>query len=576
VGRDVKSRRGWRRVQRGFEEGLERFARGGYSRLLGRALVWRYATIACAIALLLMTVSVVASGRIRFSFFPPIEADYLAARLTMPMGTPVEVTSAAARRIEASVVELRAKLDPEHAKPGESLVLHVLNAVGAQPLLNRQSQGPTSGGAVAVGGAHLAEVVLELTPSEERDISTSEVAQHWREIVGPIPDAVELVFASDLFSVGEAINVQLAGANIDDLRHAAERVKQSLAQYPGVIDIADSFRSGKQELKLSIRPSAEPLGLTMSDLARQVRQAFYGEEAQRIQRGRDDVRVMVRYPERQRRSLADLENMRIHTQSGVEVPFGTVARAESGRGFATIRRTDRKRVVNVTADVDRTQTTANEVLASLQEVDLPVILAEYPSVSYGLEGEQREQRRAFSGLLQSYLVAMLGIFALLAIPLRSYAQPLIIMSVIPFGLVGSIGGHLLLGYDLSFMSVIGIVALSGVVVNSSLILVHYVNGRRATGDSVFDALCAAGTARFRAIFLTSATTFIGLTPLMLEGSMQAQFLIPMAISLAFGVVFATAITLLVVPCAYLVLEDLRGLITSAISKDRRLEALPEP
>jgi multidrug efflux pump subunit AcrB len=273
---------------------------------------------------------------------------------------------------------------------------------------------------------------------------------------------------------------------------------------------------------------------------------------------------MVRYPEAQRRSLGDLENVRIRTLDGAEVPFRTVAEAELGRGFATIQRSDRMRVVNVTANVDRALTTANDVLADLQAASLPQILADYPSVSYSLEGEQREQRRAFSGLLSAYVLALLMIYALLAVPLRSYLQPLVIMSVIPFGLVGAIGGHILMKWldqlhGLSFFSVIGIVAASGVVVNASLVLVYNVNAQRAGEGwgSVRDAVVAAGVSRFRPIVLTSLTTFAGLTPLMAERSLQAQFLIPMAVSLAFGVMFATVITLLVLPCGYLVLEDLR-------------------
>jgi multidrug efflux pump subunit AcrB len=536
---------------------LQQFAGSVYRPLLERALAWRYLTICSAIALLLWALGVIASGRMHFAFFPPIEADYVAALLTMPQGTPAEVTASAVAHIERASEVLRAELDPQYA-PGGSVVKHRHATVGAQPFRSQQAQNPQAAGRSSAGGAHLGEVVLELIASEEREISTSQVAARWRELTGPIPDATELVFSSDLFSTGEAINIQLQGPSIDDLRRAADRVKDGLAEYPGVLDITDSFRAGKQEVKLAILPSAEPLGLTMQDLARQVRQAFYGEEAQRIQRGRDDVRVMVRYPRGQRRSLASLENMRIRTTDGAEVPFHVVARAELGRGFATIRRADRQRVVNVTADVDRTQTTANEVLASLLAGPLGEILADYPGMSYSLEGEQREQRRALGGLARGYVLALFGIYALLAVPLRSYLQPLIIMSVIPFGFVGAIGGHLLLGYNLSFMSVIGIIALSGVVVNSSLVLVDFINRRRAKGLPLRRAVRSAGVARFRPIVLTALTTFAGLTPLMMERSVQAQFLIPMAVSLAFGVIFATVITLLVVPCAYLILEDVRG------------------
>ena len=493
----------------------------------------------------------------------------------MPLGTPAALTADAVRYIESTVEALRNEFDPKFAPPGSSLVKHVLSSVGSQPFKSRQTQGPQLAGRGGEDGAHLGEVVLELVRGEDRDISTTEIAKRWREIVGSIADAVELTFASDLFSVGEAINLQLQGANITELREAAQRVKAELAEYPGVVDIADSFRAGKQEVKLRIRPTAEPLGLTLQDLARQVRQAFYGEEAQRIQRGRDDIRVMVRYPAEERRDLGDLENLRIRAAGGIEVPFPTVADAEHGRGYSAIRRTDRRRVVNVTGDVDRSRVSPNEVVQDMLVNRLPTILADYPSVSFDVEGEQREQRRAAAGLANAYVMALFVVYALLAVPLRSYVQPFIIMSVIPFGLVGAIGGHLLLGRDLSFMSVVGIVALSGVVVNASLVLVHYVNERRAVGVPLEDAVAESGVARFRPIVLTSMTTFVGLLPLMLEKSVQAQFLVPMAISLAFGVLFAAVITLFVVPSGYLALEDLRRFVRRKRGREEPARAQAE-
>ncbi|NRA04189.1 MAG: efflux RND transporter permease subunit [Myxococcales bacterium] len=538
--------------------GLERFAHGPYRSLLGRALEWRYTTAAVGIACLLCAGAVVGSGRLSFSFFPPVQADYVTAALTMPQGIPAEATSGAVRQIERAVGRLREEIDPIYAPAGSSLVRHVLSAVGEQPSLEAASNNPQTVGRQANRGAHLGEVTLELVSSEQRSIPTNEVALRWREITGPVPDAVELSFSSSLFSVGEEINLQLRGPRVSELQEAADRLKAKLASYPGVLDITDSFRSGKREVKLQILPSAEALGLTLQDLARQVRQAFYGEEAQRIQRERDDVRVMVRYPLRDRRSLGDLEFMRIRAPDGSEVPFGTVARADPGRGFATIRRTDRQRVVNVTADVDRTQVTANEVLASLEAGSLQEILADYPDVSYSLEGAQRQQRRALGSLLRWYPVALFCIYALLAIPLRSYLQPLIIMAVIPFSLVGAVLGHLLFGKGLSFMSVMGLVAASGVVVNSSLLLVHHVNQRRQQGDPLHTAIETASVARLRPIVLTALTTFVGLLPLMLNRSVQAQLLVPMGISLAFGVAVATLVTLLIVPSGYLMIEDLRA------------------
>lgn len=548
--------RAWVGLQDRCSDGLIAFAHKVYRPVLVLAQEWRYTTIAIAMVLLLLAFTVVASGRMHFSFFPPIEADYLSARLTMPPGTTAEVTQAAVDRIAAAVGPLRQEIDAAHARPGASLFKNVLTAVGAQPLKDRQDNNPAAVQGIGEVRGNVAEVVIGLVPSEERDISTGEIGQRWRDLVGAVPGATELGYASDLFSAGNAIDIELAGTDIDELAQAARRVKDELARYPGVVDIADSFRAGKREIKLGIRPSAELLGLTLQDLARQVRQAFYGQEAQRIQRGRDDIRVMVRYPERDRTSIGDLENLRVRAPDGTEVPFSTVATVDLGRGYSTIRRTDRKRVVNVTADVDRAVTTANEVLEDMTGEKLPRILADYPSVSYDLEGEQREQTRALSGLLGAYVLALFAVYALLAIPLGSYTQPFIIMSVIPFGIVGAIGGHLLMGRHLSMMSVIGIVALSGVVVNASLVLVHFVNEARSEGVTVHDAITEAGVARFRPIVLTSLTTFVGLLPLMTEQSVQAQFLIPMAISLGYGVLFATLITLLVVPCGYLVLEDI--------------------
>jgi multidrug efflux pump subunit AcrB len=295
------------------------------------------------------------------------------------------------------------------------------------------------------------------------------------------------------------------------------------------------------------------------DLARQVRQAFYGEEAQRIQRGKDDVRVMVRYPEAGRRSLGALEEMRIRTRDGTEVPFAAVADARLGRGFASIRRSDRRRVVNIRGEIDRSISTPESVLADLDK-DLPDLLRPFPGVEYEFDGEQREQRLAGAGLVRGFALALLLIYCLLAIPLKSYVQPLIIMSVIPFGAVGAIVGHLIMGWDIVFFSILGIVALSGVVVNASLVLVHSVNTRRAEGAEFLDAVIEAGIVRFRPIVLTSLTTFLGLVPLMFEPSVPARPLVPMAIALGYGVLFASTVTLFLVPSAYVMLDDLLRLL----------------
>jgi len=548
----------WKRLQAIMAESLTRLAREHYGPALVRVLAWRYAALALGVALLMLTAAAVGSGRIAFSFFPPVENDFISASVSMPPGTSSEVTAEAVRTLERSAAHMKARLDEERPMPdGSSVVRHMLASVGEHPDAGRNGPPDESG---AESAPNLGGVALSLVGGDDRPITSAEVAERWRAATPPIPGVEALHFTSSYFSAGEPIYLQLQSPDVVGLKAAAAELEEKLSTYPGVVDIADSWREGKRELKLRILPSAEALGLSLDDLARQVRQAFYGEEAQRIQRGRDDIKVMVRYPEESRRSLADLDELRIRTPDGGGVPFYAVARAEPGRGYATIRRADRQRVIDVTADVDDQRANANQIVAGLERDYLPQLMASYPGLSYSLRGEQREQRRTLGALLRNYGFALVLIYALLAVPLRSYGQPLIIMAVIPFGLVGAIGGHMLLGLGFSMMSVFGVVALSGVVVNSSLVLVHYVNTRRAEGVPLHEAVRTAGVARFRPIVLTSLTTFAGLAPLLFEQSMGARFLIPMAASLAFGVLFATVISLFLVPCSYLILEDLQRLV----------------
>ena len=411
------------------------------------------------------------------------------------------------------------------------------------------------------GAAHLGEVTVELEPAESRSYTSEQLGILWRDEIGPVPEADSLAFSTSLLDPGEAVHVELSGQDLDRLRFAADAVKGRLAEYTGVYAIADSFRTGRTEMQLHIRPAAETLGLRLQDLGRQVRQAFYGEEAQRVQRGPDDIRVMVRYPRDERRSLGNLENMRIRTPDGREVPFSYVAQVEAGRSMASIERVDRNRTVSVTASVHPQVSSASAVLTDLGERVLPEVLADLPGVSYAFRGAQAAQQDTLAGLQVGLLLSLTLIFGLLAIPLGSYIQPLIIMSAIPFGVVGALWGHLLLGLELSFTSVLGVVALTGVVVNDSLIMVDFINRARvrSAGGGLARAIRQAGSRRFRAILLTSLTTFVGLFPMMLDGSTHAAMFVPMAVSLAFGVLFATLITLLLVPISYLILDDLQRL-----------------
>lgn len=533
-----------------FDYLLKIFTERIYKPLLRTLLQWRYATMAGALSIILVTVGYFVGGRIEFVFMPDVEADNMVATLTMPLGTPVEKTSEAVQELEKSLASLREELDEEG---NGGVVRHVMTSIGTHPSTGQR--GPMS--RQADSAAHLAEVSVELVSSEQRDLSSTYLVDRWRELTRPIPDVVALDFTSSLFSAGEDINIQFTGRDIDTLRSAADDLKESLRDYAGVFDISDSFMAGKKEVKLRIKPEAELLNLSQMNLARQVRQAFYGEEAQRIQRGRDDVRVMVRYPEEERETLGTLEEMRIRTPGGTEVPFKTVAHAEMGRGFSTIERVDRRRAINVTAAVDPAEANANEVIGNLQKHELPEILERYPDISYTLEGEQKEMQDTMISLGEGFIIALIVIFVLVAVPLKSYVQPLIIMSAIPFGIVGALIGHIMMGYNVSMLSLFGVVALSGVVVNDSLIMVDTVNKNRASKMSLLRAVTNAGEVRLRPILLTSLTTFGGLMPLILEKSMQARFMIPMAISLGFGIIFATAITLVLVPTLYMILSDLR-------------------
>ena len=551
-----------------FGNALDRFIQRVYRPMFLIVLEWRYLTLAVAVMTLLLTAGLVGGGLVDFNYFPRVESDTVVVDLTMPQETSAAVTARAIRKIEQSAFQLDREIKQQ---TGRSLFRHVLTTVGEQPYRTQTERSNRSGDANRYSTPYRAEIIIELVPSEMRSLTSTQIGNRWRELTGPVPGAVELVFASELIASGKPINIQFSSSDMVKLREAVSKTKQELARYQGVIDISDSFRGGKPELKLDITPKAEALGLSLQDMGRQVRQGFFGEEAQRIQRGRDDVRVMVRYPAEERRSLGTLERMRIRTPDGSEVPFSTVATAQMGRGFATISRVDRQRTISVTADVDEAVTNANRVLGDMEAGFLPDLLSSSPGVAYSLEGEQRDQQETLQGLAQGFALVMLGIFAMMAIPFRSYLQPLIVLSAVPFGIVGAVWGHVILGYSTSVLSMLGVVALAGIVVNDSLVLVSFINDHRKRGMPLVQAVHQAGIVRFRPILLTSLTTAAGITPLILEKSVQAQFLIPMAISLAFGVLFATFITLGLVPSLYLILEDFKRVFVWLLG----IKSLPE-
>lgn len=551
------------RLQARVRTGLERIIHGPYLRTLRLAVRWRYATLAIGAGILMLTAAFVAGGHLPFVFFEDVGADNVVAQLQMPVGTPARETRRVAERIEQAAERVRQRLDAGRSDDERSTYQHVLTILGSQPFRDASRGAATLSAMIsdAGGESHLAEVNIQLIDSESRDdLPADRVANLWREEVGAIPGVSSLVFVSSYFSTGEAISVELAHPEFDTLIAASEQLKGVLDAYAGVADIKDSFEPGKLEAKVtSLTEAGYALGVRLEDAGRQLRQGFFGEEAQRVQRGRDDVRVMVRYPAEQRRSMADLEDVRIRI-AGAQIPIATVAQVHIGRGYAQIDRADQRRVITVTADVDEAVNNSTRINAELGASALPELIDRFPGLSYRFAGQQREQTESMESLTVNSVIALLAIFALLGIQFKSYAQPIIVMCAIPFGLVGAVIGHVLLGFKLSFLSGFGIVALTGVVVNDSLIMVDLINRVRATGAPLEQVIAESGTRRFRAIMLTTLTTFVGLMPMVMERSFQARFLVPMAISLAFGVLFATVITLLIVPTLYVVLEDIRSRI----------------
>ncbi len=538
------------RQQQKISRGLERFIVRFYTPVARAALRWRYLTLAIGAAMLIVAIGYMRAGLIGFRFFPSIDGDVVTAAVELPDGASVEQTRAVQKRL----ITAAQQLIEEHG--GEKIKRGLFAQVA--------SRGPTFGPGGAgnqSGGGHLANVQVYFVASDQRDFESSGFAAEWRERVGPVPEAKSLNFNFNMGpSAGRPVDIELSHTNDKVLEQAAEDVASALRTYSGVTDVENGVALGKPQLDLTLRPEAVGLGLSANDIARQVRGAFYGSEALRQQEGRNEVRVLVRLPDAERRSEHDIEELLIRTPQGGEIPLREAAEIKRGRSWPSIERADGRRIVHVTADIRQGETTPGLVLAKLTEEVLTPLPAKYPALTYGFGGENREQRESLGSLGTGAAMALMAIYMLLAIPFRSYVQPLIVMAAIPFGLVGALIGHVSLGLELSVMSMMGMVALSGVVVNDSLVLVDATNEfHKVQKMPHFEAVAAAGARRFRPILLTSITTFFGLMPMIMEPSVQARFLIPMAVSLGFGVMFATGITLLIVPSLYLAVEDLRNM-----------------
>ncbi len=522
------------KIQRYVQHGLHRVTHDWYRPMVERAVDNRGVTTSLFVAMLILTVGMLASGIIKFEMFPDQASDFIRAELEMQAGTPPQERDRVLSSLEDTVLAMNAEYVAEHPD-----TLPMIQHVGAF------TQGGTGG-----------IIFVEMPQSEDRPFNGDEISERWRERAGEFVGVKELTFTdADHLGGGPPLSFRLSGSNYAALENAAAELEARLSEFEGVFDITNTINSGGDEIRLKIKPEAEALGLSLSSLGRQVRQAFYGEEVQRVQRGKDELKVMVRYPVEERRSIADLENMRIRTPDGDEVPFSSVADMSYGEAYSSISRLNRERTVTVSADIDPDLVESSEIVKTISEDYIPGLLSRHPGVSYGLEGASQELVDLQRNLSIASVAALFLIYALIAIPLHSYSQPLLIMSVIPFGIIGAVLGHIAMGRSVSMFSLFGLVALAGVVVNDSLIMVDFINKARAEGAALKKAVIDSGTQRFRAIILTSFTTAAGLIPIMTEGSVQAQTVIPMAISLSFGIMFATVITLFLIPCLFMLRED---------------------
>jgi multidrug efflux pump subunit AcrB len=553
-------------IERGrsaVSSGLETFIEKYYVPFIAAVLNWRYVTLAVAIAVLMFSLGLVQGGFVKFQVFPKLDGFVITSTVEFPEGTPPDVTGEALKQIETAFDRLTAKTT---TISGEPLVRQRLILVG-QAL----------SGDMGVSGPHMGSIQIILLPSEKRGVHSNDLLIAWEKEVGGIPGVKSLSFEGmQAGPSGAEIEVWLQGHDMDDLLHAADDLQEALAEFQGVYQIRSDYAQGKNELQLSLKPEATTLGLSVEDLARQINAGFYGREAFRLQRGSDDIRVKVRYTALERSRISDFESVHIRTADGREVPLLSVADVSFAPGFSTITRTDGLRRIKVTAEVNNRQANSGEIFAELGRTTFHELKREYPDINLAMQGSKKNTRESLSSLKVGFPIAMIGIFVIVATIFRSYIQPFVILFTIPFGIIGAIIGHLLLGYNLSMMSIFGMVALSGVVINDAIVLIERINNNLADGMKLFDAIVQGGARRFRAIFLTSISTVGGLSPLIMETDMQAKFLIPMALSVAAGVAFATVLTLVLIPSLLVIMNDFRRVVRKGVTGEWPTREAVEP
>ena len=529
----------------------------------------RYTTLSAAIALFLFAVGFVNAGFVPFIIFPDVDSNYIQATVVFPDGTPMDITDRATQKIYDSLQEASRQLSDRAERP----LLRVVNRTVGQSTDNNVVRGG------AASGSHVGNVDVELLDTTYRNVTAQEIVSKWRELVGVIPGVERLSFGERSFGpAGTPIEFKLLapGGEISELEAAVEKCKAKLATYQGVFDIEDDSSPGKWEYRIRVKESAQSLGVTTADVAETIRASYYGEEVMRLQRGRHEVKLMVRYPKDERRSLAGFEDLRIRTGDGHDRPLTEVAEIDVVRGYSEINRIDQKRSITVSADVDEATGNARNTVANLQKTFMPTLLTEFPAVQVRWEGQQEQTQESVRSLLLATGVALMVMFVLLTLEFKAYSQPLLILAIIPFGIIGAIFGHFIRGLPLTMFSFFGLVALTGVVVNDSIVLIDFINRRVRNGLPIDEALMEAGHRRFRPVILTSATTIAGLLPILVETSFQAQILIPMATSLSFGLLLATLLVLILVPTFFRIYYDVITLFARSSIQPETVKAESEP
>lgn len=527
-----------RKVRRAFTDRFMHFVNTIYGPFLKKALRFRYITLTAGVALFLIAASYATSSHMGMILMPEVAADEIEAGVRLPVGTTPEQAAEIAGQVTAASLRMFEREGLETTAEGIKTNVR--------------------------GGARFVDVEIVMRPPNERELNTNEVIELWRDEIGDLPGVSQITFEAESGPGGwrQDISIDLSHDDIDVLEKATLALLERAESFSNTRDVNDNFNKGKDQFDFILRPEGRALGLTSRDVGEQLRGAFFGDLAIRMLRGTNEVEVRVKLPKEERRNLHALQDLIIRTPSGAEVPLLDVVEIRQGEAFSSINRRDGRRVVNVSMDVEPKRA-VTQVIEAMQSQELPALRADYPGLTWSFEGSDAEMREATETLWVGFAFALAIIYALLAVAFRSYMQPFIVLFAIPFGIVGAVLGHILLGYDLSLISLMGVIALSGVVVNDSLIMIDFANRRRLEGMDNMDAIYQASIRRFRPILLTTTTTFGGLAPIIFENSLQAQYLIPMAISLGFGIVFATAIILLLVPSLYLALEDVKAKLAVA-------------